>query len=170
MPKNISTFTAGIKCWPSLSNSVPLIARVMGTTWGPSGTDKTQKGPIFDPWTLLCGSLHSLILWMQLLHICIVLYGCEFWLCLKVGACLQIIYRPIFSNSCWAHNCDKRRKGFLLLRFGCIQTYIINENKNNKEQNLRYATHKDPLSSEIRNTYTHTHTRIQKCMNSRTGR
>ena len=46
-----------------------LIARFMGPTWGPSGTDKTQVGPMLAPWTLLsklvcpqkqwaCGSEH----------------------------------------------------------------------------------------------------------------
>ena len=28
----------------------------MGPTWGPSGTDRTQVGPMLAPWTLLCGS------------------------------------------------------------------------------------------------------------------
>ena len=32
-----------------------LIARFMGPTWGPSGTDRTQVGPILAPWTLLFG-------------------------------------------------------------------------------------------------------------------
>ena len=29
----------------------------MGPTWGPSGADKTQVGPILAPWTLLSGVL-----------------------------------------------------------------------------------------------------------------
>ena len=32
-----------------------LIARFMGPTWGPSGADRTQVGPMLDPWTLLSG-------------------------------------------------------------------------------------------------------------------
>ena len=32
-----------------------LIARFMGPTWGPSGTDRTQVGPMLAPWTLLSG-------------------------------------------------------------------------------------------------------------------
>ena len=32
-----------------------LIARLMGPTWGPSGTDRTQVGPMLAPWTLLSG-------------------------------------------------------------------------------------------------------------------
>ena len=34
----------------------PLIARFMGPTWGPSGTDRTQVGPMLAPWNLLSGS------------------------------------------------------------------------------------------------------------------
>ena len=32
-----------------------LIARFMGRTWGPSGADRTQVGPMLAPWTLLSG-------------------------------------------------------------------------------------------------------------------
>ena len=34
-----------------------LIARFMGSTWGPSGADRTQVGPMLVPWTLLSGQL-----------------------------------------------------------------------------------------------------------------
>ena len=34
----------------------PLIARFMGPTWGPSGADRTQVGPMLAPWTLLFGT------------------------------------------------------------------------------------------------------------------
>ena len=34
-----------------------LIARFMGPTWGPSGADRTQVGPMLAPWTLLSGLL-----------------------------------------------------------------------------------------------------------------
>ena len=32
---------------------VTLIARFLGPTWGPSGADRTQVGPMLAPWTLL---------------------------------------------------------------------------------------------------------------------
>ena len=32
-----------------------LIARFMGPTWGPSGADRTQGGPVLAPWALLSG-------------------------------------------------------------------------------------------------------------------
>ena len=35
---------------------VPLIARFMGPTWGPSAADRTQVGPMLAPWTLLSGT------------------------------------------------------------------------------------------------------------------
>ena len=34
-----------------------LIARFMGTTWGPSGADRAQVGPMLAPWALLSGVL-----------------------------------------------------------------------------------------------------------------
>ena len=36
---------------------VTLIARFMGPTWGPSGADRTQVGPMLAPWTLLSGKI-----------------------------------------------------------------------------------------------------------------
>ena len=35
--------------------TISLIARFMETTWGPSGADRTQVGPMLAPWTLLSG-------------------------------------------------------------------------------------------------------------------
>ena len=34
-----------------------LMARFLGPTWGPSGADRTQVGPMLAPWTLLSGQL-----------------------------------------------------------------------------------------------------------------
>ena len=36
-----------------------LIARFMGPTWGPSGADRTQLGPMLAPWTLLSGMTNN---------------------------------------------------------------------------------------------------------------
>ena len=38
---------------PQWNGRISLIARFMGPTWGPSGADKTQVGPMLAPWTLL---------------------------------------------------------------------------------------------------------------------
>ena len=35
-----------------------LITRFMGPTWGPSGADRTQVGPMLAPWTLLSGKAY----------------------------------------------------------------------------------------------------------------
>ena len=37
-------------------SSMPPITRFMGPTWGPSGADRTQVGPMLAPWTLLSGA------------------------------------------------------------------------------------------------------------------
>ena len=39
---------------------ISLIARFMGPTWGPSGADRTQVGPMLAPWTLLSGMVYLL--------------------------------------------------------------------------------------------------------------
>ena len=38
-----------------LLTMISLIARFMGPTWGPSGVDRTQVGPMLATWTLLSG-------------------------------------------------------------------------------------------------------------------
>ena len=39
----------------AISQMVSLISRFMGPTWGTTGSDRTQVGPMLDPWTLLSG-------------------------------------------------------------------------------------------------------------------
>ena len=41
---------------------LPPIARFMGPTWGPSGADRSQVGPILAPWTMLSGYYHIWLL------------------------------------------------------------------------------------------------------------
>ena len=38
---------------PNIHNAHALIARFMGTAWGPPGDDRTQVGPMLVPWILL---------------------------------------------------------------------------------------------------------------------
>ena len=52
---------------------ISLISRFMGPTWGASGPDRTQVGPMLAPWTLLSG-----LLFVDLLHI---LKGLFHWHC-----------------------------------------------------------------------------------------
>ena len=42
----------------SANSITPLVTRFMGPTWGPSGADRTQVGPMLAPWTLLSGTFH----------------------------------------------------------------------------------------------------------------
>ena len=44
--------------------ATPLVARLMGPTWGPSGADRTQVGLMLAPWTLLSGT-HFCMKWMK---------------------------------------------------------------------------------------------------------
>ena len=44
-----------------------LIARLIGPTWGLSGADRTQVGPMLVPWTLLSGYVFSLNLFRQMI-------------------------------------------------------------------------------------------------------
>ena len=46
-----------------ISHILSLITRFMGPTWGPSGADRTQVGPMLAPWTLLPGII--LVSWAQ---------------------------------------------------------------------------------------------------------
>ena len=54
----------------------------MGPTWGPPGADRTQVGPMLDPWTLLSGIA---------LHMCVLLYVvllmCVQVICLRICLC-----------------------------------------------------------------------------------
>ena len=49
---------AGMDWWrvKNIWQMTPLIARFMGPTWGPSGANRTQVGPMLAPWTFLSGS------------------------------------------------------------------------------------------------------------------
>ena len=45
-----------LECDSIWNLTTPLKARFMGPTWGPSGADRTQVGPMLSPWTLLYGT------------------------------------------------------------------------------------------------------------------
>ena len=47
---------------PAQQNNISLIARFMGPTWGPSGDDRTQVGPMLAPWTELSG-IYYVVQW-----------------------------------------------------------------------------------------------------------
>ena len=57
-------------CWKHSTNNSSRIARFMGPTWGPSGADRTQVGPMLTPFILLAGFVsYSLRLIIR----------CQFW-------------------------------------------------------------------------------------------
>ena len=47
----------------TLMGKLPLMARFMEPTWGPSGADRSQVGPMLAPWTLLSG-IYMGLLWL----------------------------------------------------------------------------------------------------------
>ena len=49
----------GGHCLDYYPGAVSQIARFMGPTWGPSGADRIQVGPMLAPWTLLSGVFKS---------------------------------------------------------------------------------------------------------------
>ena len=55
-------------------NWTTLITRFMGQTWGPSGADRTQVGPMLAPWTLLSGQV-----WILLFDGCYQYFISCFW-------------------------------------------------------------------------------------------
>ena len=66
-----------------------LIARFMRPTWGPSGADRTQVGPMLAPWTLLSGiSLCNI----NHLKSCIVETCIEKDASNPIGWCIYILY------------------------------------------------------------------------------
>ena len=60
---NINALQGYTEVMAILHSETPLIARFMGPTWGPSGADRTQMGPMLAPWTLLSGSTSVSSVW-----------------------------------------------------------------------------------------------------------
>ena len=90
----------------------PPIARSMGPTWGPSGADGTQVGPMLAPRTLLSGSVHleKRNYWllrifscsMYCIYHCITLYSTDINVYIYVIAFVslfQLYYHDIFNHS-----------------------------------------------------------------------
>ena len=76
---------------------VSLRARFMGSTWGPSGADRTQVGLMLAPWNLLSGMLLTLTFSklhiqniLRIMHSCAFLWFDGFW--------LQFILTNIFQD------------------------------------------------------------------------
>ena len=66
------------------------IARFVRPTWGPSGADRTQVGPMLVPWTLLPGMIRvKCIRWVIAIHILIPCVS-WFWAYRWIGAAIYM--------------------------------------------------------------------------------
>ena len=84
-----------------------LIARFMEPTWGPSGANRTQVGPMLAPWTLLSGEclivtkwFAAMVRWICWLHDSDVISFTEI---AKVLLCLKasLFYRQCHTLKLW---------------------------------------------------------------------
>ena len=88
-----------------LLTTSPLIARFVGPTWGLSGADRTQVGPMLALWTLLSGSLSSGRFWQALLCACWP-FPLEYTPYLHNFLSVQsIIFFQTLSRVVWRHIC-----------------------------------------------------------------
>ena len=72
-----------------------LIARFKGPTWGPSGADRTQVGPMLAPWTLLSGEAWT------------VFCNFEVWFDSLLDIFEHLQYRVIFDRLVTGRECMK---------------------------------------------------------------
>ena len=97
----------------AMSYTSTLIARFMGPTWGPSGADRTQVGPMLVPWTLLSAHgwdpVHWFLLnshhWNDIHFKDVSQFMCDlgkYVLCRRhvVGLMMNSLWNRIWSNSC----------------------------------------------------------------------
>ena len=62
-PRDCISLYSTWQCQTSTAECHKQVSRFMGPTWGPSGADRTQVGPMLAPWTLLSGMTFHRILW-----------------------------------------------------------------------------------------------------------
>ena len=60
------SYQEGLQACNLTTTNTHQIARFMGPTWGPSGADRTQVGPMLAPWTLLSGTPTTMYSWTSL--------------------------------------------------------------------------------------------------------
>ena len=115
-----------------------LIARFMGPTWGPSGADRTQVGPMLAPWTLLSGYYHYYLL--TLLYYYIYLYpmlradSC-FWLVnnREIWSCISRLTSSAWDiktkeRHWWRQNGDSDRRPLSLpLRYDLVTLCLYDD-------------------------------------------
>ena len=81
-----------------------LIARFMGPTWGPSGADRTQVGPMLAPWTLPSGYLFQICLTTNIIYEQTWIYRYPLmcaWSCI-----VTVSVKKALPNSWWRHQME----------------------------------------------------------------
>ena len=101
---------------------VAVIVRFMGPTWGPSGADRTQVGPMLDPWTLLSGRLRGGLSWKYryIGHV-----RSENVRYIYIYIVWKYILPPWYDDYCYIpRNCILRLTGFVINRkLGQVETW-----------------------------------------------
>ena len=105
--------TLHFQCWHVDCTTAALIARFMGPTWGTSGADRTQVGPMLAPWTLLSGTYNNRRLrrWYECVYVCVCVLDIAILLCIdkrvpvahrlaKLGPSRHFLY-GLVRNECW---------------------------------------------------------------------
>ena len=92
---------------------ISLIARFMGPTWGPSGADRTQVGPLLAQWTLLSGIFR--ISFIAIYSKCNLFY-CVYKKIIRVSDRIIIAVQRQIINSSWPSvtcMCNEKHFSFL---------------------------------------------------------
>ena len=111
------------------------MARFMGPTWGPSGADRTQVGPMLTPWTLLSGSATTgLINSNSILHVN--------WNHLGPHIC-NVMVTCLSGPSGLAHGPNDRPPHFVKLIITCQIHDVINRHVNIYICDRQYKMHID---------------------------
>ena len=76
-----------------------LIARLMGPSWGPSGADRTQVGPMLAPWPLLSGTVFRFPMVHQGVKNFVLAQVLKFWVFLM--NCIW--FRENFTKILWSY-------------------------------------------------------------------
>ena len=86
-----------------------LRARLLGPTWGPSGADRTQVGPMLAPWTLLSG--WPFVRWMtgglpsqraKYAHLGVLLFSWQLEMVLNKQSSFQWV-ENLLNDAIWRH-------------------------------------------------------------------
>ena len=131
--KSCHMMVINTQCWSITTQ----IARFMGRTWGPYGTDRTQVGHMLAPWTLLSGNFTVCDDILLLHSVSSRIQGKN---CGSKGTCCDCVTFVIFyfSRSCNSH------EDHIPVGGNCLQQILT------WFQNYPFFQHWDLLNSQIR--------------------